>query len=139
MDTRSAPTGQGGGGVVVSIQAAGLRIELHFECSPIVSRKRKQKLCNLFCFSLTYCINFSRSKKEASSFLARLIEIFVPLAALKVLSFGKTQKNLAFRSLNRTFGFRRRYSRSEKKTKTLLFVLLFAHLIVPLHVIVDSW
>jgi len=94
----------------------------------------------IICFSaIRRAVTSWKKKTKTLLFVLLFAHLIVPLAAPKVLSFGKTQKNLAFRSLNRTFGFRRRYSRSEKKTKTLLFVLLFAHLIVPLHVIVDSW
>jgi len=40
--------------------------------------------------------------------------LIVLLSFAESTPFGKAQINLAFRSLNRTFGLRRKYSRSEK-------------------------
>ena len=42
-------------------------------------------------------------RKEGSSFLKKTLNFSLPLTSSKVLTFGNTQINLVFLSLNRTF------------------------------------
>ena len=48
----------------------------------------------------------------------------LPLTSSKILSFGKTQIHLVFRSLNRIIDIRLRYFRSTIQKKTSFFLVL---------------
>ena len=78
-----------------------------------------------FLFSIEKC-----NKKDGAGCIA-IQKSLLSLTSSKILSFGKTQIHLVFRSLNRIIDIRRRYFRSTIQKKRVSF-WYYPRLIVPL-------